>query len=87
MVRASQAQPLTTSLSRSTTGAPIADWIVRYEVVDGVPAAFSQDGVTIIEQRTDTSGRATVQLYPQTTQAGSTRVQITILSPAAGQED
>jgi uncharacterized repeat protein (TIGR01451 family) len=86
VVLASQSQMLTTTISRSSTGAAVADWIVRYEVAEGVPAAFSQDGVTVIEQRSDAGGRATVQLYPQSSQSGSTRVHITILSPTAGQE-
>ena len=78
--RAGQPYPLTTVLSR-TNGDPIAGWIVRYEAVEGPPAAFA-GGLTAIEVRSDAAGRATASLLPTSPQAGITAVRVQIIRPS-----
>lgn len=84
--RAGQPQPLTTVITRST-GEPINGWIVRYEVLDGPPAAFSRGGARIIETRTDVAGRAIAELYPASTDPGITTVGVQIIRPPTGRGD
>ena len=77
--RAGQPYPLTTVLTR-TNGDPIAGWIVRYEVVEGPPAAFAR-GLVAIEVRSDAAGRATAELLPTSPGAGITAVRVQIIRP------
>jgi uncharacterized repeat protein (TIGR01451 family) len=84
-VRAGTAHPLTTLLTR-TSGQPLAGWIVRYEVVDGPPATLGRSG-TVAEVVTDSAGRATVELLPQSLEAGITRVQMQVVRPAQQRGD
>ena len=53
---AGQGHTLSTHLTRTATNAPIANWIVRYEVVDGTSADVRPDNATSIEVRTDDNG-------------------------------
>jgi uncharacterized repeat protein (TIGR01451 family) len=77
--RSGQAYPLTTVLTRSS-GDPIAGWIVRYDVVEGPPAAFAA-GSRSIEVRSDAAGRATASLLPTSPEAGITVVRVQIIRP------
>lgn len=62
--RAGQPHPLTTTVTRTATHAPVVGWIVQYEVTGGTPATFGPSGAQAIEVATDTDGRATAQLLP-----------------------
>lgn len=79
--RAGQPLPLTTVVSR-TNGEPVSGWIVRYEVIDGPPAGFGR-GSPAVEVRTDTAGRATAQLLPNSAEPGITTVRVQIVSPGS----
>jgi uncharacterized repeat protein (TIGR01451 family) len=85
IVRAGQPHTLSTVVSRSSDSAPLAGWIVRYELIDGPPAQFvapdnSATGVAA-DATTDSNGVASVTIVQTTNQPGTTRVRIRILRP------
>lgn len=84
-VRAGTAHALTTTITR-TSGQPLAGWIVRYEVADGPPATLGRTG-TVAEVVTDSAGRATVELLPQSLEAGVTLVRMQVVRPAQQRGD
>ncbi|MFO7903378.1 MAG: DUF7507 domain-containing protein [Planctomycetota bacterium] len=86
-VPAGEPYALTTSVKRTATGAPVADYIVRYEIVDGAPATLGPDDATVMETRTDDEGLATVELRPTTNQPGVTQVRIKVIRPADPDSD
>ncbi len=75
-------QPLTTTVTRQSDGAPAAGWIVRYEILDGPPAGFRPGGSPVLETTTDPSGQATVEIVPEGAHAGTNRVGIEVIRPA-----
>ena len=80
-------QTLTTTVTRKLTGAPIAGWIVQYEVVGGTPALLNGQS-TLREVTTDSQGRATVQIVPEAgVRTGATQVQVKVIRPASGRGD
>jgi uncharacterized repeat protein (TIGR01451 family) len=83
--RAGQPHSLTTIVTRSS-GPPISGWIVRYEVIDGPPAAFAR-GARAIEVRTDGAGRATAELLPGSAEPGITTVGVQIIRPGTDRGD
>ncbi len=83
--RAGQPMPLTTVLTRAN-GDPISGWIVKYEVIDGPPAAFGR-GLTAVEAPTDATGRATASLMPVSPEPGITTVKVQIIRPATNRGD
>ena len=84
--RAGQKVTLQTVVTRSG-GAPVAGWIVRYDVAEGPEAAFTVRGDTSIEVKTDAAGRATVELLPRAMQPGITVVNVQVIRPATGRGD
>ena len=84
--RPGQKQTLTTVVTRSG-GAPVAGWIVRYEVLGGPEAVFTARGDRALEVRTDAAGRATVELLPRTQEPGITSVGVQVIRPATGRGD
>ena len=80
-VTAGQAHMLSTTVKRTATGAPVVGFIVRYEVVDGVPAVLGPSGETVAEVRTDENGKANVMLQPTTAQPGVTQVRMQVIRP------
>ena len=86
-VPAGQGLMLSTHLTRTATNAPIADWFVRYEVVDGTSAVFGPDQATSIEVRTDENGMGSAALQPASNLAGVTQVHIEVIRPADPNSD
>ena len=84
---AGQGHTLSTHLTRTATNAPIAGWIVRYEVVDGTSAAFGPDNAAAIEVRTDENGMGNALLQPTSNLAGVTQVHIEVIRPADPNSD
>jgi uncharacterized repeat protein (TIGR01451 family) len=83
VARASETHVLETVLSRSRDFTPIANWIVRYEVIDGPPAVFPAAGNdSVVEVITDADGRAAVEIQPTTNESGTTVVRVDIIQPA-----
>ncbi len=84
---AGRPHPLSTAVTRTRTGAPVAGWIVRYEVVGGAPASVGSNGTGVAEVMTDAEGHADIRLMPTTRSAGTTRVRIQIIRPADPNSD
>jgi len=76
-----QPHTLTTTVTRQSDGAPIAGWIVRYEVADGGGARLGYAAGQTAEATTDGSGQASVQITPTDDQPGTSNVRITIVRP------
>jgi uncharacterized repeat protein (TIGR01451 family) len=85
-VRAGARHPLATVLTRAS-GEPISGWIVRYEVLEGPPAAFGGRGERAIEIRTDGAGRAIAELLPGSMEPGITAVRVQIIRPGTARGD
>ncbi len=71
---------LTTTVMRRTDGAPIAGWLVRYDVAGG--ASLGYEGGNSTEVPTDANGQASVEVSPVSPGGGATTVGVTIIRPA-----
>ncbi|HUE74230.1 MAG TPA: hypothetical protein VMP01_25340 [Pirellulaceae bacterium] len=85
IARFGQPARLTTRIMRSN-GAPVAGWIVRYDVADGPEASFGARGEKSIQLQTAADGTATVELAPNTTTPGITQVRVQIVRPSTGRD-
>ena len=83
-VAAGQPHTLTTTVTRQTDGAPIAGWIVRYEVSDGAGARLGYQAGQTAEATTDSQGRASVEIKPTDAATGTSSVNITIVRTRTG---
>ncbi|MGE3777346.1 MAG: hypothetical protein AB7F89_09190 [Pirellulaceae bacterium] len=81
IVRAGEPSMLQTTVTKTSTGNPAANALVRYEVVGGAPAYF-EAGRTTIEVPTDANGHATVQLFQDPVGPGTTQVRVQVMSAA-----
>jgi uncharacterized repeat protein (TIGR01451 family) len=70
---------LTTTVTRRSDGAPVAGWLVRYEVAGG--ASLGYGGGNFIDVPTDAAGRASVEVSPTGVGGGSTTVSMTLIRP------
>ncbi len=84
VVRPSERHRLTTKIVRSN-GLPVAGWVVRYDILDGPPAAFGVANEQTIELQTDINGEANVELLPQSKDAGISQLRVQIIRPDAAQ--
>lgn len=71
----------TTTITRRTTQAPVAGWLVRYQILDGPPAGFSPDGATVVEVPTNPLGQASVEIFQKQPAHGTNRVAIQVIRP------
>ncbi len=78
VVEPGRSHTLTTTVVRKTDGAPLAGWIVRYDVAGG---ALGYEGGNFIESPTDANGRASVEVTPKDAGGGATTVGITVIRP------
>ncbi len=78
VVEPGRSHTLTTTVVRKTDGAPLAGWIVRYDVSGG---ALGYEGGNFIESPTDANGRASVEVTPKDAGGGVTTVGITVIRP------
>lgn len=78
VVEPGRSHTLTTSVVRRTDGAPLAGWIVRYDVSGG---ALGYEGGNFVESATDANGRASVEVTPKDVGGGTTSVGITVIRP------
>ncbi|MEX2025766.1 MAG: hypothetical protein WEH44_00675, partial [Pirellulaceae bacterium] len=85
IARFGQPARLTTRIMRSN-GAPVAGWIVRYDVLDGPEATFGGGGQKSIAPTTGADGTTTVELLPNTTTPGITQVRVQIVRPSTGRD-
>jgi hypothetical protein len=79
VVEAGRPHVLTTTVMRRTDGAPLAGWLVRYDVGGG--ASLGYEGGNVVEVPTDAAGRASAEISPANVGGGSTTVGITIIRP------
>jgi len=86
-VRAGQPHTLSTTVTRTATGAPVSNWIVRYEIAGGSPATFGQSGAAVAEVRTDGNGVASAILQPSSGDPGTTQVRIQVIRPPTASGD
>ncbi|MEQ8848334.1 hypothetical protein [Botrimarina sp.] len=78
-----QAATLTTFVTRQSDNAPIAGWLVRYEVAGGdATAQLGYGGGQSASVPTDASGRATIQVTPTDDRPGTAQVRVTVVRPA-----
>jgi uncharacterized repeat protein (TIGR01451 family) len=70
---------LTTRVVRASDGAPVENWLVRYEIVGGAPAAFDTGGAQAIEVSTGSHGEASATAVPQGEFSGTTQVNIRVI--------
>ncbi len=82
VVRAGQAELLSTTINRNSSRAAVRGWIVRYQIVSGPSAGFGPERAQSVEAVTDANGNASVSLQPLSNEPGVTQVNIEILSPA-----
>ncbi len=82
VVRAGQAQILSTTINRNSSRAAVRGWLVRYQIISGPSAGFGPERAQSVEVVTDANGKASVSLQPLSNEPGVTQVNIEILSPA-----
>ncbi len=70
----------TTRLRSISTGKPVANYLVRYRILDGPPATFT----TPAEVHTDANGVASVTLAQSEPRPGTNRIGIEIIRPRDG---
>lgn len=75
-------QLLTTTVTRSTDGTPIAGWVVRYEIVGGPTAGFGPQLAPAVEVPTDAIGQATVELAQRAAENGVNQINVSVIRPA-----
>jgi uncharacterized repeat protein (TIGR01451 family) len=80
--RTGQTHTLTTTVNRTGDNTPQHGWIVRYQILDGPPAALGPQAQTTVDVTTDASGRASTQITGTSDQPGVTRVAIQVIRPA-----
>jgi uncharacterized repeat protein (TIGR01451 family) len=85
-VRLGQAARLTTRVMRSG-GAPVAGWLVRYDVLDGPEASFVPSGGRSAEVATLANGTASIDVASSSTTPGITQVRVQIVRPASQRGD
>ena len=74
---------LVTQVGRSSNNAPLVDWIVRYRFLDGPSARLGlTDAAQVIDVPTDSEGRSIIDVYPRSTESGTTRIGIEIIDPS-----
>jgi len=74
----------TTIVTRHTTHAPLAGWVVRYEIAaGGPPAGFTPDGVPMVEVVTNAAGQANVEIEQTAATPGTNYVAIQVIHPDA----
>jgi uncharacterized repeat protein (TIGR01451 family) len=71
----------TTTLTRRTTGAPLAGWRVRYEITGGPAAGFAPDAGQAIEVQTNELGQASAEIFQPVPAAGASPILIQIIRP------
>jgi uncharacterized repeat protein (TIGR01451 family) len=74
--------PLITSVTRASTGAPLAGYKVRYEVAGGVAAGFGPSQSGGVELTTNDQGQAAADLVQSAPQPGVAQVNIRLIRPA-----
>lgn len=73
---------LVLTVYKNTNKRPLEAWPVRFKILDGPRARLgNSDDNQSLDTRTDSAGRAFVDVYPIGTEANVTRVQVEIFDP------
>ena len=86
IVKTGERALLMTRLTRSN-GAPVVGWTVRYDILDGGPAAEFGEGKKSIEVPTGGDGTASVEVLPREMVPGVAAVRIQIVRPQTAKGD
>ena len=81
IMQAGQPHMLTTTVTRRSSGKPLADWIVRYEVAGQSGLAFAPNNQPTVDVTTDGNGRASINLVP-VHKATTAQVLVQIVRPS-----
>jgi len=81
VARAGAGHVLRTTIIRTTDRMPLANYRVRYTVLDGPPAVFEPGRQPVVEVVSDTQGQAAATLLETTPQPGVNRIGIEIIRP------
>jgi len=73
--------PITTNIYTFKDRQPLANYRVRYTILDGPPAAFMPARSQVVEVPTDFQGNATAQLVQLQPQVGTNRIGVEIIRP------
>ena len=79
--RAGSEHIFTTSITRHTDKQPLANYRVRYTILDGPPAVFLPDRTQVTTVISDLSGNAKASMVQVTPQAGQNKIGIEIIRP------
>lgn len=79
--RAGSEHVFTTSITRHTDKQPLANYRVRYTILDGPPAVFLPDRTQVTTVISDLSGNAKASMVQVTPQAGQNKIGIEIIRP------
>jgi uncharacterized repeat protein (TIGR01451 family) len=83
ITKAGERQTLTTRVNRQSDHAPLAGWVVRYEIADGPPAGFAPSGTKTVEILTNEAGQASAEIYQPQPAGGTNRISIQLFQPEA----
>ncbi|MGW8258308.1 MAG: COG1470 family protein, partial [Thermoguttaceae bacterium] len=72
----------TTTITRQTNQCPAAGWRVRYSITGGPPAGFSPNGATSVEVVSDSSGKASAEIFQKSSVHGTNQICIEVVRPA-----
>jgi uncharacterized repeat protein (TIGR01451 family) len=67
---------------RQSNHAPLAGYVVHYEIADGPPAGFQPNGTRTADVTTDPAGQACAEIVEQQPVPGTNRIAIQIIRPA-----
>ena len=73
---------LTTSVMRQSNQAPLAGYVIHYEIADGPPAGFQPSGTRAADLTTDAAGQASVEIVQPQPAPGTNRIAVQIIRPA-----
>ncbi len=79
--RAGTEHVFNTSIVRHTDKQPLANYRVRYTILDGPPAVFLPDRTQVTTVTSDLSGNAKATMMQVTPQAGQNRIGVEIIRP------
>lgn len=81
MGRIGSEQEIVTTVVQHTNSTPLPGWIVRYQIVGGVNAGFSPDGVQQMEVITNAQGQAPINVIANCDQPGPTHINVQVIQP------
>jgi uncharacterized repeat protein (TIGR01451 family) len=73
--------PIAVTVYRQSSGAPVANWRVRYSISGGPPGNFSAGGTQTFEATTDAAGQAVADLTQAVPQPGINTLTVELVRP------